>query len=674
MRPPEKVNRMTSIWSWSTTASNNGTADSGINFAEGQLAATVNDSARVLMKRVAELLADLSCKTASTGSSGTYALATTAGFTAYADGLIVGFTANHTNSGAATLNCNSIGAKAIYASGEALEGGEIISGACYVLAYDTALNAAAGGWHLINSPKKLAELFASPAIYGNSDSNPFTSYPSGMYGIGGSSYPDTGILQNNAMYLPIGSVNINNPFPYGGLDQAQGLSVGVGWQTRPGGTSGFTAPSQTAAYDEFGASALLVQSDTRPNMLRVAGTFAATTFTPTTAFALTDDIRIKKGMWIRTNDEPAFNGQIASWTVNGSDEVDQITVTNWYARGGGGISGTPSGTHAIINPQDKMWTELNTTFLNRISFTGTATASSATVTSVSSSAGIVPNGTLCYGLDGSSNVVVPHGTVITGMNSAGTTIFLSDESTYSGTVTFYATTGSGLGSGVASEVDVHNSGPNVVPTWIQDTGDLTSGSYDVANLTLTSQWRAGLAVYGTGPSINYVTSVDYTTNAMTLKYKATVTGTGVALKAQNRFDEGGTGIDMVAVNNYSASGFLSRGSWTYGFYSMGGLEDGFICRPDTLSGLPKYGFRVDGRLNGFPSTYAMAVTSDTYAYWGVTGAGNTLQRGNIVFAPAGSATPAENGYATFELTSDTQLKIKVKGSDGTVRSVTLTLA
>lgn len=33
-----------------------------------------------------------------------------------------------------------------------------------------------------------------------------------------------------------------------------------------------------------------------------------------------------------------------------------------------------------------------------------------------------------------------------------------------------------------------------------------------------------------------------------------------------------------------------------------------------------------------------------------------------------------NSDMTFKLTSDTQLKIKVKGSDGTVRSTTLTLA
>jgi hypothetical protein len=141
---------MGSVYDWSTTASNNGNADSGVNWAESQAAASVNNSARAMMARIAELLKDLGAGTASTGASGSYLLTTSSAFTTYADGRMVGFTANHTNTGAATLNANSIGAKSIYADGEALLGGEIVSGVAYLAVYDAALNAAAGGWHLIN--------------------------------------------------------------------------------------------------------------------------------------------------------------------------------------------------------------------------------------------------------------------------------------------------------------------------------------------------------------------------------------------------------------------------------------------------------------------------------------------------------------------------------------------
>ena len=46
----------------------------------------------------------------------------------------------------------------------------------------------------------------------------------------------------------------------------------------------------------------------------------------------------------------------------------------------------------------------------------------------------------------------------------------------------------------------------------------------------------------------------------------------------------------------------------------------------------------------------------------------------VVIRPATSANPNNLSDMVFELTSNTSLKIKVKGSDGTVRSVTFTLA
>jgi len=55
-------------------------------------------------------------------------------------------------------------------------------------------------------------------------------------------------------------------------------------------------------------------------------------------------------------------------------------------------------------------------------------------------------------------------------------------------------------------------------------------------------------------------------------------------------------------------------------------------------------------------------------------AGATFLGANLTLKPPASATPAVNGEMTFQLTSNTSLVIKVKGSDGTVRAATLTLA
>ena len=48
--------------------------------------------------------------------------------------------------------------------------------------------------------------------------------------------------------------------------------------------------------------------------------------------------------------------------------------------------------------------------------------------------------------------------------------------------------------------------------------------------------------------------------------------------------------------------------------------------------------------------------------------------GNISLFPAASVTPANNGEVTFQLTSNTSLTFKVKGSDGTVRSGSVALS
>ena len=51
-----------------------------------------------------------------------------------------------------------------------------------------------------------------------------------------------------------------------------------------------------------------------------------------------------------------------------------------------------------------------------------------------------------------------------------------------------------------------------------------------------------------------------------------------------------------------------------------------------------------------------------------------MSSNSLVLKPAASADPGGLGSMIFQLTNDTTLVIKVKGSDGTVRSTTLTLA
>ena len=51
-----------------------------------------------------------------------------------------------------------------------------------------------------------------------------------------------------------------------------------------------------------------------------------------------------------------------------------------------------------------------------------------------------------------------------------------------------------------------------------------------------------------------------------------------------------------------------------------------------------------------------------------------MNSNQFILNPVASATPIGVGDLVFQLTNDTTLVVKVKGSDGTVRSATLTLA
>jgi hypothetical protein len=94
--------------------------------------------------------------------------------------------------------------------------------------------------------------------------------------------------------------------------------------------------------------------------------------------------------------------------------------------------------------------------------------------------------------------------------------------------------------------------------------------------------------------------------------------------------------------------------------------------------LEYFPFMVDspiqlGGLAGLSAAPAATLTGSALAA-NVTSASINALTGNLALRPAASATPANNGDMTFQLTSNTSLAIKVKGSDGTVRSATLTLA
>lgn len=145
---------MANIYSWNTDAAQNANSDSAIDWSEGMAPSGVNDSARFMMARIAEILTDLGGALTAGGSANAVSVTAESAFTAYADGQIIAFRAVADNTGATTLNVNNVGAKPLVKmarTGEAsLASGDLQDTGVYVARYSTELNSANGAWLLLN--------------------------------------------------------------------------------------------------------------------------------------------------------------------------------------------------------------------------------------------------------------------------------------------------------------------------------------------------------------------------------------------------------------------------------------------------------------------------------------------------------------------------------------------
>jgi len=127
------------IQAWSLTASANGNADANVNFSEGQSPPSLNNSSRALMSALRAFYNALGGGITYGGSSNAYTATNDSpgAWSAYAEGQIIGLEANHTNTGAATINVDGLGAKTIKKSASTdVDAGDIVSGAFYLLRYN----------------------------------------------------------------------------------------------------------------------------------------------------------------------------------------------------------------------------------------------------------------------------------------------------------------------------------------------------------------------------------------------------------------------------------------------------------------------------------------------------------------------------------------------------------
>ncbi len=128
----------TGVQTWSKTAASNATADSAVNWAEGQAPSSVNDSARGGMASVAKWRDDISGTITTGGSSTAYTVTSNQSFASLAalDGAQIAFIPHATSGASPTLAVDGLTAKQIRMStGVNVPTGGLLIGTPYVVTY-----------------------------------------------------------------------------------------------------------------------------------------------------------------------------------------------------------------------------------------------------------------------------------------------------------------------------------------------------------------------------------------------------------------------------------------------------------------------------------------------------------------------------------------------------------
>ncbi len=130
-----------SFFKWSRTAASNATADTSINWSEGQAPSSVNDSGRAMMAASSKYRDDISGAIVTGGTSTAYTVTSYQTFDTLANmnGQIIAFTPHTTNGATVTLNVDGLGAKALRSAPNVeLLAGTLIQGTPYLALYSNA--------------------------------------------------------------------------------------------------------------------------------------------------------------------------------------------------------------------------------------------------------------------------------------------------------------------------------------------------------------------------------------------------------------------------------------------------------------------------------------------------------------------------------------------------------
>ncbi len=222
-----------------------------------------------------------------------------------------------------------------------------------------------------------------------------------------------------------------------------------------------------------------------------------------------------------------------------------------------------------------------------------------------------------------------------------------------------------------------------------------SGGISGNTITLKVPWAgpalpSGAAVRnsGQGATFHYLHNNIIVPNTWT-KYEGALSGFG---SAPRNYRHGTAFIKLGHLVNYhgAADNNIRLADIRLNNFSSANLEPqigiGATYKDLAPTSLPANGLAVEGfvgvgtsapsrRLHVMGTAPQARIGVDASNYTDISSAGSSLAfSGALLWSPGASVTPSVNGQITLELTSNTTLTIRAKGSDGTVRSAAITLS
>jgi len=224
-------------------------------------------------------------------------------------------------------------------------------------------------------------------------------------------------------------------------------------------------------------------------------------------------------------------------------------------------------------------------------------------------------------------------------------------------------------TGATADIDLGSR--NFITTGTLGAGAITATSFTIGANTLTgSEWAF---LDGQDQAVKIASSPTF--------LQATISNTSGSNKTLIAFADSQTTFSLKTYSSKFAAFNPSSAATSIGFLNAAGSGGLFIEQRTSNNILPTSSIGAY-----LPASWPFVVASATNASiiyalsTGNVGIGETVPdykldvNGSFGFTPGTSVTPVDNGDVTISFTNNTTITISGKGSDGTVRSVTLTLS